>query len=601
MATESSPTLPQLRSDKGTSVIAANRSPAFSRQCLQGDDSDVEDIAGPALAAEDMGLDLDEELEQTIFGNEIASGLARHWHHKKGDPKKKHMPAPRQRPSQQQNAQPTASHEWALKVNELEHENSRMRAELLVKSQEVKALRQEALEQSLGLSDDLKTDPEARNGAREAKIIELAKKARRLNVALERERSQNTVLTNRLKHIQVESRAMRSEPATETTSAKSLAEIRALKDKVAQATRKLEDERIASQTLRTELRSLHQVLRKEIGEDVPLSQILDASSGWKGRAQQIITLKAKIQTLLTQNQSARKSDTPVPATTYDTTHRNAIRRIENDRKAAMEAAVGELEETRRSVEEVKRKYDAVVARNRLLERDIKQHKRDIETLMRKASTDDRLVAALHTQIDKLKNTDNVMTDREPGDCVQCRAAAMRESTESLPLRSDQSHQRGDQFPLDDDLEETRTSSAPALPQMASAATLAALRLENDSLFSIRKLLETKLLEANARVAGLTTELARERRAVAVAVKQAHGRGTGQSNLSISDEASRQLEEQLAMIQDENAALRMTLSTTQDTTQKEIDIFHSLLERTREGFQKDMAVIAAHVQKQLAQT
>ncbi|KAI8586565.1 hypothetical protein BDZ88DRAFT_482579 [Geranomyces variabilis] len=574
-AQPSTSTLPYLCKTGSTSVLAANN--ARRLRYNEDDDSDAEDaVAGPALAAEDMGLDLDEELEQTIFGTSGQDSSARHPGRRKQDNKTKKAIPTTAAP------QPSAPHEYALRLKELEHVNSQLRATLLLSSQEVKALRQEALEQSMsgGAADDGGEIGEM--GAREAKLILLAKKARRLTVALERERTQNTALSNKLK-MQLEAKpAAAPVPARDTRD-----ETKALRDKLGQVTRKLEEERTAAQALRAEVRNMHLALRKEIGEEMPLSQILDASSGWKGRAQQIITLKAKIQTLLANSNSnssgaaANCTVSPGPGSgAYDSSHRAAIRRIETERKVAMEVSASELEETRRSLEDAKRKCDAVTARNRLLEQSLRQHKRDIETLVRKAGTDDRLIAALRAKSGKQATPPKLV------DSSQCSACASRAL---LPIGQTTPQLQASPPP------------SPTFATLSAAANASTLQLENTHLHELRSALETRAFNAAAQIADLTADLARERRRTGK--DKANGPPASSSDEAKTIDTSLiapQLHEKLALLSDENAALRTTLRATQETTREEIEIFSNLLKKSREGFQRDLEAIARHVQKQLGE-
>ena len=50
-------------------------------------------------------------------------------------------------------------------------------------------------------------------------------------------------------------------------------------------------------SLEIECKKLTRALVREVGEDVPLSRVLDDGSDWKGRREQIVALKAQVQTL----------------------------------------------------------------------------------------------------------------------------------------------------------------------------------------------------------------------------------------------------------------------------------------------------------------
>lgn len=48
---------------------------------------------------------------------------------------------------------------------------------------------------------------------------------------------------------------------------------------------------------KTERDKLTRALAKEVGEDIPISRVVDGGGDWRGRAQQITLLKAKITDL----------------------------------------------------------------------------------------------------------------------------------------------------------------------------------------------------------------------------------------------------------------------------------------------------------------
>ncbi len=52
--------------------------------------------------------------------------------------------------------------------------------------------------------------------------------------------------------------------------------------------------------LKSEKEALERALKRELGTDVDLGRVLDESSGWRGRAQQIALLKDRIAELLQQ-------------------------------------------------------------------------------------------------------------------------------------------------------------------------------------------------------------------------------------------------------------------------------------------------------------
>ena len=51
------------------------------------------------------------------------------------------------------------------------------------------------------------------------------------------------------------------------------------------------------QWLKAERDQIEKALRREVGDDTPLTKLLDAGSDWRGRAQQIALLKEKLLSL----------------------------------------------------------------------------------------------------------------------------------------------------------------------------------------------------------------------------------------------------------------------------------------------------------------
>ncbi|RKO85414.1 hypothetical protein BDK51DRAFT_48034 [Blyttiomyces helicus] len=118
----------------------------------------------------------------------------------------------------------------------LEDANARLTSEIARKDGEIRELRKELLESTSAVEDTIADSFGAGGGGvREAKIIDLAKKARRLTVALERERGRNAQLSNKLKQAELRESTTRKEadePAT--LGERGLAEVKALKEKLTQ-------------------------------------------------------------------------------------------------------------------------------------------------------------------------------------------------------------------------------------------------------------------------------------------------------------------------------------------------------------------------------
>eukprot|EP00002_Diphylleia_rotans_P025960 TRINITY_DN5151_c0_g1_i7.p1 TRINITY_DN5151_c0_g1~~TRINITY_DN5151_c0_g1_i7.p1 ORF type:complete len:371 (-),score=82.44 TRINITY_DN5151_c0_g1_i7:68-1180(-) len=246
---------------------------------------------------------------------------------------------------------------------------------------------------------------------REKRLIELAKKNRNLNLALEREKLSNAKLQAELRKTKENIPAI---TATEQTSSPTSPKADAVKDQVEdiefkyketkeklnQATNKLMDLRVQNESLKAELGRTQRALQKEVGDDVPLSKILEDSSGWKGRAQQISILKAKVSELKqslgiplgssvapstyapsvyqpSETASIRPSSAKTAAT-FDDRHREVIETKVKNARLEADKLTSDLVSKTEEANQYKMKYDASQARIKTLENEIRSLKNKIQ-------------------------------------------------------------------------------------------------------------------------------------------------------------------------------------------------------------------------------
>ncbi|KAJ3130456.1 Coiled-coil domain-containing protein 13 [Nowakowskiella sp. JEL0407] len=199
---------------------------------------------------------------------------------------------------------------------------------------------------------------------KDSKIIALAKKIRRLNITLEKEKTLNSTYCNKIKELENEKNTKDEKTdqisLPEIPKERNKSESKSLKDRISHLTRKLEEERSQSQVLKNELRSFHKALQNEVGEDIPVETILTQNSNWKGRAQTIILLKEKVNRL--KEQLAMNSDTPdansvvddysdtvsiktsqIASNHYDQRNKFSIKRMEAERRIENERMAAEFE------------------------------------------------------------------------------------------------------------------------------------------------------------------------------------------------------------------------------------------------------------------
>ncbi|KAJ3273182.1 Coiled-coil domain-containing protein 13 [Terramyces sp. JEL0728] len=268
-----------------------------------------------------------------------------------------------------------------------------LRKEMKAKDGEIKSLRKE-LQDGLSLvaTEDAISDSFQNGNFQQAKIIELAKKARRLTVQYEKEKTKNMMLLGRIKELET--------PLVEDV--KSAANIKSLqgntKEKLFYSMRKLEEERMHNQTLKQDARTLTKLLQKEVGDSVSVEQLLKGENNWKGRGEQIIILKEKIKELQRKCQSESKANTPIPSTPVVKPNS----RIEELKRKDLEKAIAEAEKCKSDYSELKKRTDGLQSRIRILETDNKEYRSKIKILLDKSENDDKLISALKQELKKQK-------------------------------------------------------------------------------------------------------------------------------------------------------------------------------------------------------
>ncbi|KAJ7532023.1 hypothetical protein O6H91_14G069300 [Diphasiastrum complanatum] len=142
------------------------------------------------------------------------------------------------------------------------------------------------------------------NNIREAKLLMLFKRNRELKLALERKRISMSKLKLQLNVLQQELFRDKGDDVADSTreDLEKEAECQALevkqwKDEFQQVCEKLAEAQASQSYLNMEVAKLQQALKREVGEHIPLSKVLDEGGKWRGRNQQISHLKDKVSQL----------------------------------------------------------------------------------------------------------------------------------------------------------------------------------------------------------------------------------------------------------------------------------------------------------------
>ena len=262
---------------------------------------------------------------------------------------------------------------------------------------------------------------------RDLKIVELAKKNRKLNLALERERTKVRTMSNDLEKAQKINAAKSTrlsklqngqhpnEDPKKTQKENPNKTIHQLKKKVSQLTRK-------NEATTTDLRKVFRVLQSEVGDDVNLQEIVQNGSeaGWRGRSEKLSKMRTKIKRLQIELENVRRSaaqngggggggggeqqymgqqqSTVMSPSTLRQQHPNfqsnvkpesveeqarmELQRIEQRRNETTDAIAEELDEMHQIASDQKSKLDGQKARLTTLESNTRKMRGEIKVLVR---------------------------------------------------------------------------------------------------------------------------------------------------------------------------------------------------------------------------
>lgn len=302
-------------------------------------------------------------------------------------------------------------------VRVLKDENGRLYKLLGERDEEMRILRKARDEEKRALAG---TGVAADTAA--GRIMELSKRNRELTSDLESERNKVRLLSKKMQEMErelVSSGPASSEQKQRSDSEKDTSEVTALQDKLNQANNKVAEFRNQCDKLKKDLKVAYKVLAKEVGEGFNISSLLNDSSGWRGRQQQITSLQNKVSELKGQLAQVARSGSAVsnnillrsavmssPSSApsqYDENHRSVLKKMEKDRKDAQEKTQADLEILEQEHKKLQQKHDASKARNKVLASELKGLKAQVQTLLEKGAHDDELIAALMREQQQLKS------------------------------------------------------------------------------------------------------------------------------------------------------------------------------------------------------
>ncbi|KAG0619885.1 hypothetical protein M758_4G172400 [Ceratodon purpureus] len=237
---------------------------------------------------------------------------------------------------------------------------------------------------------------------REAKILELFKKNRVLNLQLERERLRNSN-TKKAMAVMQQELLNAQQPKQDDSSIRQGLEYWV--DKFHRANKKLEITQASESILEKQIQRLHYVLQREVGEHIPIAKVIEEGTGWVGRSELISKLKGKVEELRAQVKALQ----PAPIEGYNTIqnderrtveilHRNELERMDGERRLQYDKLIHDFLTLRASWGMQKKRLDGVIARRNILEKEIRGAKAKMQILLTKSINDDLLIQALTIEL-----------------------------------------------------------------------------------------------------------------------------------------------------------------------------------------------------------
>jgi len=251
---------------------------------------------------------------------------------------------------------------------------------------------------------------------RDVKIVQLAKKVRNLNVSRNAEKGRADKWKKQLTEAETEIAKLREELDKMASPAARAAALRTQQQqhqaggespaskggkdqqKAAILQHQVDDLKRKLYSQDKELKKVQRALQKELGDgNISMEDALE--DGWRGRAQQIVMLKAKIKRLEAGGASGvprrRRDD-------VDTRAQEDLQDMEKQRQITMEQLTLDLQSTAEEAEKHKKRFDAAKARTRVLEQENTKLKDSVKVLVGKTDTDNQLIDALRDELKSLQ-------------------------------------------------------------------------------------------------------------------------------------------------------------------------------------------------------
>ncbi|KAJ1503674.1 Coiled-coil domain-containing protein 13 [Coelomomyces lativittatus] len=164
-----------------------------------------------------------------------------------------------------------------------------------------------------------------------------------------------------------------------------------------QMTQQLDEERSNQAILKFSIQKWQRIVEKETGEPISKWTSNMDGTGWKGRAQQITILKAKISAL--ESKLFKKKDDSIQPCVQE-----SIRLAQEKRRAQFAATLDENTQLKEKIAELTRKLEGLQARNHFLCLQEGNLKQKLQLVIQKATKDDHLIQLLQKELNYWKTS-----------------------------------------------------------------------------------------------------------------------------------------------------------------------------------------------------
>ncbi|XP_073992073.1 uncharacterized protein isoform X2 [Rhodnius prolixus] len=240
-----------------------------------------------------------------------------------------------------------------------------------------------------------------------SKVVELAKKVRELNAKLAKAENRACKAENELIYYKEspQIKELKEDDADKEKENQGEKEekLKDLTEKLNGANKRLFETKNEVQQLKHELKLAHKTLASEIGDENAVQTAM-TSSGWRGRAQQILSLEQKVAELTEK----------LKLTNVEAIEKSMMNLASSERQADKEKIAGltkELEELKIEIADMKSKNEAAKARIKVLSSSLSESKGKLQALTYKSNQDEQMIARLSEKV-KTQQLKEIIDERE---------------------------------------------------------------------------------------------------------------------------------------------------------------------------------------------